>query len=467
MKNIIILDSTLREGEQSRGVCFSVEEKIVLVHKLRDFGIDIVEIGQPGISELETNACISVCNAVSGIDFLVHARANREDILAARKTSAKWIGIWASYNDISLTTKFSNRTREWIQTQVVESISLAKKLGFMVRFSIEDASRTSLELIYELGIVAVNAGADRISLADTVGVWHPKACAEAVKFAVEHFNCEIEVHLHNDLGLAHANAIAAIEAGATVIDASVLGIGERAGICDLITLAAILDKFYNLNKYHFQLSQDLVHSISRIAGFDIEPHHPIVGRNAFTHVSKYHVKAANNNPLAYEALDPAYYGNTRDSIVNTLDRKPIQRLSDELIIQKPFIKGASELLHHRDGIGLRWVFMDNRVDERSHVYIIERTFDKDYAGRSQPHVDSHAHHCDSVFVFMGNHPDGTGLTVSVSFGEGDQQTTQTVTSPASIYIPAYVYHSYEYISGMGKFLNFVLAPNYNESLVNQ
>lgn len=467
MKNVIILDSTLREGEQSRGICFSVKEKILLAQKLRDFGVSIIEIGQPGISKTETDACIAICDAVSDVDLLVHARANREDILAARKTSAKWIGIWASYNDISLATKFSNRSREWIKEQVTQSISLAKELGFMVRFSIEDASRTSLELIHDLGMSAVNAGADRISLADTVGIWHPKECEKAVKFAVENFSREIEVHLHNDLGLAHANAVAAIDAGASVIDASVLGLGERAGICDLITLAAILDKHYNVNSYDFKYAQDLAQSITRIASGSIEHNHPIVGRNSFTHVSKYHVKAADNNPEAYEALNPSYYGRSRGFTANTLERKDQQRLSNDLVVKTPFIKGASELLHHRDGVGFRWVFMDSRVDERSHVYIIERTFDKDYAGQAQPHVDSHAHNCDSVFAFMGNSADGTGLTVRVTFGEGEQATTQTFESPASVYIPANIYHSYEYVSGTGRFLNFVLSPNYNESIVNQ
>jgi 2-isopropylmalate synthase len=467
MKQILILDSTLREGEQSRGVCFSLAEKISIATMLRDFGVDLIEIGQPGISAIETEVCKSICESVPKVDFLVHARANRDDVLAARKTTARWIGIWASYNDISLATKFNNKSRSWIKTQVASAIGLAKDLGFKVRFTIEDASRTELNLIDELASAAIIAGADRISLADTVGIWHPNKCAEMVKFAVEKFGCQIEVHLHNDLGLAQANAIAAIEAGASVIDTSVLGIGERAGICDLISLTAALQQFYASTKYNFQLAKDLAQAIARIACCNIEPHHPIIGRNSFTHVAKYHAKAANTNPQSYEALDPSCYGRERSFAVNPLERKPQHRLDTGLRIKQPFIKGASELLHHRDGVGNRWVFMDNRVDARSHVYIIERIFEKDYTSQYQPHVDSHAHHCDSVFVFMGNNYDGTGLTVSVTFGEGKQQTTQTFTSPASVYIPANIYHSYAYIAGTGRFLNFVLSPNYNESIVNQ
>lgn len=105
--------------------------------------------------------------------------------------------------------------------------------------------------------------------------------------------------------------------------------------------------------------------------------------------------------------------------------------------------------------------MDNRIDERSPIYIIERIFDKDYTTIYEPHVDTHSHHCDSVFVFMGNQPDGKSLTVKVSLnGE-----TKLVESPASIYIPAFTPHSYSYVSGQGIYLNIVLAPNYNSSLV--
>ena len=467
MNKIIILDSTLREGEQSCGVCFSIKEKILLANKLRDFGVGIIEVGHAGISETEKQNCIKITHEVKDIDMLVHSRANIADVLAARETMAQWIGIWASYNDISLATKFSNKSRDWIKNEVIKSIKLAKELGFKVRFTIEDASRTSFDHIYDLGISAVSAGADRISLADTVGIWHPNQCYETVKFAKENLTCEIEVHLHNDLGLAHANAIAAIDAGATVIDASVLGIGERAGICDLVPLAMSLDRFYGVKCFDFKLSQDLSNAISRIGGFNIEPNHPLLGRNVFTHVSKYHAKAAENNPEAYEAINPTELARDRNIVINHLDRKETQRINYDLKVKTPFIKGASELLHHRDGVGFRWIFMDNRVDERSHVYVIERIFDIDYSDSYQAHVDSHAHNCDSTFVFMGNNSDGTGLKVSVTFGKGEQQVTKVVDSPSSVYIPANVYHSYSYISGTGRFLNFVLSPNYNESIINQ
>jgi 2-isopropylmalate synthase len=298
-----------------------------------------------------------------------------------------------------------------------------------------------------------------------VGAWSPQACYAVVNNIKKKFSCEIEVHLHNDLGLAMANAVAAIDAGATIIDTSILGVGERAGICDLFSLAVYLHKFHDQNNYQFELTQSLSHAIQKIGHFSLEPHHPIVGKNVFTHTSKYHVKAAEKNMEAYQFLEPALFSRQAELSPKDLERKSCDRLENSLQIGKPFIKGASELRYHRNGIGTRWVCMDNRVDERSSLYVIERIFDEREKEQYQPHVDCHAHHCDSVFVFLGNHEDGSGLTVLVKFGKGLNEEIRAVHSPASIFIPANVDHSYEYISGSGRFTNIVLAPNYNDSLV--
>jgi 2-isopropylmalate synthase len=271
--------------------------------------------------------------------------------------------------------------------------------------------------------------------------------------------------LHNDLGLSQANAIAAIDAGATVIDASVLGIGERAGICDLFSLCATLERFYQVPNFNWELARDMSQFVSTILRTNVYPHQPIIGKDVFTHVSKYHIKATSCDPLAYEALKPEQYGSVRKSILNDLSRGEQRRHSKNLQIKKPFIKGASELAYHRDGVGKRWVLMDDRVDERSSLYIIERVFDKDYRDIYQPHVDAHAHHCDSCFVFMGNQEDGSGLTVSVTFGDGDNMVTEVFSSPASVYIPANVAHSYRYVEGIGRFINIVLSSNYDRSLI--
>jgi len=462
-KKISILDCTLREGEQAKNILFSLEEKIYIANLLKSYGVNQIEIGHPGISEEERLICQQICESISEAEFLVHARALVKDIIAAHSTGARWVGIWVSCNEIALENKFTNKTLVWIFEQVESAIRLAKTLGMNVRLTIEDASRTVEKTIFEIVSVALKAGADRISLADTVGAWSPHACHAIVKSVVEQFSCEVEVHLHNDLGLAMANAVAAMDAGATIIDTSVLGIGERAGICDLFSVTTYLNKFHE-QCYDFSLTKKLSNAIERIGCFSAEPHHPLVGKNVFTHVAKYHVKATEKNVEAYQFLDPALFSQTISFSPKNLERKSTQRINNSLQVKQPFVKGASELLYHRDGIGTRWVCMDNRIDPRSSLYVIERIFDKEDQSY-QPHVDTHAHHCDSVFVFMGDSENGVGLTAKVTFGEGETAETQLVHSPASVFIPAGVKHTYEYVKGNGRFLNIVLASNYNDSLV--
>ncbi|KAB8028060.1 homocitrate synthase/isopropylmalate synthase family protein [Fluviispira multicolorata] len=461
LTKIKLLDSTLREGEQSSGVCFSLEEKIEIAKHLESFGVDIIEVGHPGISQLEEEVCKKVCEQIKNMETLVHARACKTEILSAHNTGANWVGIWASFNPISLETKFTNKSKEWVKEQVLSSILFAKELGLKVRFTIEDASRTSFEIIEEIAQITNQAGVDRLSLADTVGAWNPQKCYQMVKFAVKNFNCEIEVHLHNDFGLALANAHSAIEAGASIIDVSVLGIGERAGICDLFQMSASLAYFYDDVSFNFKETKYLKDIVARISTFIPEPHRPIVGKNAFIHSSKYHAKANSKNYKAYEFLSPELFGYERKLLPQEYVRESKLRFSNEFKVGNPFVKSAAELKYHRHGVGDRWVHIDSRVDERSPVYIIERLFHEDYVGSYEPHVDTHAHNCDSIFVFMGNNVDGSGLNVKVTLGN----ETKIIKSPASVFIPAELTHNYEYISGTGRFLNFVMSPSYNKSLL--
>ncbi|WP_186647757.1 homocitrate synthase/isopropylmalate synthase family protein [Fluviispira vulneris] len=458
---IKLLDSTLREGEQAYGVCFSLEEKIEIAKHLALFGVDTIEIGHPGISIKEEETCMSICNEIKSTNILVHSRACHSEILSAYRTGANWVGIWASFNPISLETKYTNKSKDWVKEQVKSSIRYAKKLGLKVRFTIEDASRTSHDIVEEIAQMLAEESLDRLSLADTVGAWNPRKCKQMVRLAVSKFKCEIEVHLHNDLGLALANAHAAIEAGATVIDVSVLGIGERAGICDLFQMSASLKEFYNYSDYNFKETKYLASIVSRIAHFTPEFYRPIVGKNVFIHTSKYHTKANSKNYQAYEYLSPEPFAMKRSMATKEYIRENQKRFLNDFKIGIPFLKSAEELKYHRHGVGDRWVYIDFRVDERSPVYIIERLFKEDYAESYEPHVDTHAHHCDSIFVFMGNNSDGTGLVAKVTINN----ESQLIKSPATIFIPAELEHTYEYISGTGRFLNFVMSPSYNQSLI--
>ncbi|TCP63729.1 2-isopropylmalate synthase [Baia soyae] len=451
-----ILDSTLREGEQQLGVRFHSQDKIHLLHLLEEFQVDIVEVGHPGISAEDEQVCKEVATAARSVETLMHARAISEEVQAVSRAGADWIGVWASINPVSLTAKFGNKSPAQIKDRVAYAIEEAKKLGLQVRFTIEDASRTSWEDLFYLGKAAVEAGADRISLADTIGIWTPSECGEIVKRAVGEIHSDIEVHLHNDLGLATANALAAMDAGASVIDTSILGIGERTGIVDLLQLAVILKEKQGFQHFPLERIPELSHAVQWTTGFRPDHLRPIVGKNAFTHTSRYHVQAVQKEAHTYEMFPPELVGRKRKVIG---ERPPIASpvLSTALRVGSPFEKGASELKYHRNGPGNRWVLMDHRVDSRSTLYAIQRTFDDN---EPENHVDRHTHDCDSVFVFWGDHADGTGLTCCVQM----EKEEMVVHSPASIFIPAGIEHAYYYVSGKGTYTNIVLAPEYNQSL---
>lgn len=457
MTRLTILDSTLREGEQQSGVRFTCQDKINLLHLLESFQVDIVEIGHPGISPEDEQICKEVASAASSVETLMHARAVPEEIRAVYRANAQWVGIWASINPISLSSKFGGKPPHHVKDKVAYAIEEAKKLGLKVRFTIEDASRTTWEDMLVLGKAAVEAGADRISLADTLGIWEPNHCADAVRKAVREIHSDIEVHLHNDLGLAVANALAAIDAGASVVDTSVLGIGERTGIVDLLQLAVILEERRGLQRFAIEKIPQLSQAVQWVTKYRPDSLRPIVGKNAFTHTSKYHVQAIQKEPHSYEIFPPERVGRTR-TILTERPKLDTPVLSNTLQIGKPFEKGASELRHHRDGPGTRWVLMDHRVDSRSVLYVIQRTFNEN---KPENHVDRHTHHCDSVFIFWGSSDDGSGLTCCVQVGEEEK----VVHSPASVFIPAGIEHSYYYLDGEGVYTNIVLAPEYNQSLI--
>ncbi|GAA6618337.1 LeuA family protein [Scytonema sp. NUACC26] len=306
-----ILDATLREGEQQAGVRFSSQEKIKILHLLEEFQIDCVEVGHPGISAEDEQICLEVARSARSTQILMHARANVEEIQAAKRANADWVGIWASVNHLATETKFVNRNKEYISQKIQVAIAEAKKLGLKVRFTIEDASRTVWDDIEWITEIALIAGAERISLADTVGILEPLTCDALVSRFVNSFCCELEMHLHNDFGLAVANALVAIDAGASVIDTSILGIGERTGITDLLQLAVILHQKRGENRFPLEQIPQLAHAIQLATGYQPDELRPVVGKNAFTHTSKYHVQAVERNPNSYEAYPPELVGRVR------------------------------------------------------------------------------------------------------------------------------------------------------------
>lgn len=307
----LVLDNTLREGSQHAGVSFSAETVVSLVELLDEFGVDIVEVGHPAVSEAAFDACAAAAETARRAAVLMHARALPDEVERAAAAGATWVGIWASVNEVALATKFPGLSREQVEARVEVAVAEAKVLGLRVRFTVEDASRTGWEELRRVAGLAVGAGADCVSLADTVGAMHPRGWEELVVPLKEQLGCLIEVHCHNDLGLALANSLAAFEAGADVLDASVLGIGERSGVTDLLQLALVEAIHEENERFRLELSAELAELVCEAAGLAPESHRPIVGAHAFTHSSRYHQVAASRDPRAYEAFPPALVGRER------------------------------------------------------------------------------------------------------------------------------------------------------------
>jgi len=448
-----VVDATLREGAQAPGVTFTVEDSVEIAKLLASLPVNMIECGHPSASVLEARRVSAVVAACGDVPVLAHARARPEDIDAVKASGAQWVGIFAGINDISKECRIRDIP---IVNLVRDAIGYAKSLGLMVRYSVEDASRTSVEELMEAYSIALSAGADRLCFADTVGVLCPWETEEYVSRLLEQLgDCDLEVHLHDDRGLANANALSAVRAGANWVSSSVNGIGERTGITDTNALLVNLSALNLRALPDGQKMQHLSKVVQSHTRLQVDQWRPFVGSNAFTHTAKLHQIAAKRNERAYSWIDPQKLGRDCSFEENTLPE------SLDYLINNPDIISATELKHHRHGPGDRYLMMDDRVVRGAQQYCIVRNIPKmdDYG---QGHVDAHRHNVDSLFLFIGNEDDLSGLSVEVKLGE----RTNMVNSPSSVFIPSGMMHSYRVVSGAGQFINHVLAGDYNSSLLD-
>ncbi|MBN1301219.1 MAG: 2-isopropylmalate synthase [Melioribacteraceae bacterium] len=315
-----ILDSTLREGEQTPGVYFDSHIKLAIAELLDEIGIDIIETGHPAV----TDEIYSTVKMLAGKQFKsvigAHARSVRKDIELALDCGVGFLGIFYCVSDERLNGVFKKDLQDAIE-KIVTSIEFAKKEnpGLLIRYTPEDTVRSEYKNVITAAVAAVEAGADIISIADTTGFMVPgtsKNMYDYVTRLKEDFdkrslNPLIAVHCHNDRGLALANALDALRGGANIIDASVLGLGERAGIVDLAQLLAVLTLEYNITGWKLDKLSDLYNLVSTHSGVPVPVNSPIVGKNAFTHCAGVHTHAAAINPMHYESINPELFGKER------------------------------------------------------------------------------------------------------------------------------------------------------------
>ncbi|ORE11429.1 homocitrate synthase, cytosolic isozyme [Rhizopus microsporus var. microsporus] len=311
--NFKIIESTLREGEQFANAFFTTEKKIEIAKALDEVGVDYLELTSPAASEQSRNDCKVISSLGLKAKILTHVRCHMDDAKLAIDTGVD--GLDVVIGTSSFLREFSHgKDMEYITKQAVEVISYIKSKGLEVRFSTEDSFRSDLVDLLSIYKAVDKIGVNRVGIADTVGCANPRQVYELVKTLRSVVSCDIECHFHNDTGCAIANAYAALEAGATHIDTSVLGIGERNGITPLGGLLARMyvgDKDYVMKKYDLTKIREVENIVADAVEVTVPFNNYITGYCAFTHKAGIHAKAILNNPSTYEILNPHDFGMTR------------------------------------------------------------------------------------------------------------------------------------------------------------
>ncbi len=315
-EDIIIEDTTLRDGEQMPGVAFSKETKLKLHDLLIEAGVRWIDIGSPAMGGDELDFLKTIVARGSDAILVPWNRAIKEDIETSIKLGFKAIHIGFPASDVLLKESV-NKNRQWLLTQVKELVGFAKDKGVFVSISSGDSARVETEFMKEFASIACEEGADRLRISDTTGAMTPEAYFTMIASVIEACHIDLQCHCHNDFGLGLANTIAGLKAGARYFHVTINGIGERAGMPDLAQTAMSLKYLYDrdvgiIGPKLPELSQ----AVSQATGHPIPPHQPIVGENVFAHESGIHVDAMLRNPTTYEPpFSPEEVGGKRKFVI--------------------------------------------------------------------------------------------------------------------------------------------------------
>ncbi|KJS84716.1 MAG: trans-homoaconitate synthase [Peptococcaceae bacterium BICA1-8] len=314
-KKVIFVDTTLRDGEQTAGVVFAKREKIQIARMLDKLGVDQLEVGIPVMGGEEQEAIQEIAGAHLNASIMAWNRAVIRDVKESIKCGVDAVAISISTSDIHIINKLKS-SREKVLYDMIAAADYAKSFGLYVSVNAEDASRTDFGFLCEFAQAAKKAGANRLRYCDTVGILNPISTFERIKALREEIDIDIEMHTHDDFGMATANAISGIMAGATHVGVTVNGLGERAGNAALeevgMTLKHLLEYEVSLDTSHFL---ELSRYVSQASNRELPVWKAIVGTNMFAHESGIHVDGALKNPLTYEVLDPKEIGLERQIII--------------------------------------------------------------------------------------------------------------------------------------------------------
>jgi 2-isopropylmalate synthase len=329
---IVFFDTTLRDGEQSPGCTMHHDEKLRMAHQLADLGVDVIEAGFAIASQGDSDSIRKIAREVRGARIASLARCKREDIEAAARSvepaEKSRIHTFLASSDLHLEAKLKITRAEALE-HAAESVHLARTFTDDVEFSAEDATRTDPDFLVKIITVAVQAGATTINIPDTVGYTTPEEYAATFRMLIAKVpglvgpdgkdNVIFSTHCHDDLGMAVANTLAGIQAGARQVECTITGIGERAGNAALEEIAAALmvrrDKLSYTNNIKMEKLYPTSKILAEFISFGCSPNKAVVGANAFAHESGIHQHGVMANPLTYEIMTPESVGVPANNMV--------------------------------------------------------------------------------------------------------------------------------------------------------
>jgi len=377
---IVFFDTTLRDGEQSPGCTMHNDEKLRMAHQLADLGVDVIEAGFAIASQGDSESIRTIAREVRNARIASLARCKREDIEAAARSiepaEKSRIHTFLASSDLHLEAKLKITRAEALE-QAAESVRLARTFTDDVEFSAEDATRTDPDFLVKIVTAAVQAGATTINIPDTVGYTTPEEYAATFRMLLAKVpgakNVIFSTHCHDDLGMAVANTLAGIQAGARQVECTITGIGERAGNAALEEIAAALmvrrDKLPYTNNIKMEKLYPTSKILAEFISFGCSPNKAVVGANAFAHESGIHQHGVMANPLTYEIMTPESVGVPANNMVlgKHSGRRMLEQRLNEL--GHPLTRSQLDEVYHR---------FTELADRKKNIY------DQDLLGLLQP-----------------------------------------------------------------------------------
>ncbi|MFQ6131481.1 MAG: homocitrate synthase [Armatimonadota bacterium] len=311
IETVRVVDTTLRDGEQTAGIVFSNEEKIEIAKLLAKAGVYQIEAGVPAMGGDEMEAIQAIVDLQLGASIMTWNRVTISDIDASIACGVDAVCICVPTSHIHIKHKL-RKSQRWVLENIKRAVNYAKTHGLYVSANAEDASRTPLEFLIEFCMAARDAGADRFRYCDTVGLQGPFKLLEDIRTIKQAVGLPIEIHTHNDLGMAVANTLAGVRGGATFVGVTVNGLGERAGNAALEEVVMALKMVDDIEvPFDYAMVRQLSDSVAQASGREIWPSKPIVGRNIFSHEAGTHSDGVLKFPRTYEPFHPSEVGGVR------------------------------------------------------------------------------------------------------------------------------------------------------------